>query len=344
MFSLTNNGSPRYSFSSHLLYQALSRNQTIAETTNSSDVPSVTILVSPSLQKSSDNNHSCTENLVGPLNVDFKSPSDFSKSIDSKNFPPDYKALTNFTSSHDLTISISSIIIPNCKPKPNSKVAIIICYRDRETQLKFFLLYMLPIFIRQNLEFKIYVIEQAGNTIFNRAKLFNVGYEIAKSEYKWDCYTFHDVDLILENDKMSYRCDKQNPRHLSVAVSTFNYRLPYEGIFGGITQMTGAIFETVNGYPNNFWGWGGEDDVMYSRVKRFYDIKRPPKELARYKMYTHVHEKSNAKNPKRVQMLKEENRNRTLQKINGLSNLEYKVLSRQLKDTFEIISVDVGHP
>ena len=203
---------------------------------------------------------------------------------------------------------------------------------------------MLPIFIRQNLEFKIYVIEQAGTTIFNRAKLFNAGYELAKAEYNWDCYTFHDVDLILENDKMLYRCDMQNPRHLSVAVSTFNYKLPYAGIFGGITQLTGAMFEAVNGYPNDFWGWGGEDDVMYTRVMRFYKIKRPPKQLARYKMYTHVHEKSNPKNPERVKMLNQENRNRTLQKINGLSDLEYKVLSRRVENIFEIISVDVGQP
>lgn len=25
-------------------------------------------------------------------------------------------------------------------------------------------------------------------------------------------------------------------------------------------------FEAINGFPNTFWGWGGEDDEMYSRI------------------------------------------------------------------------------
>ena len=38
---------------------------------------------------------------------------------------------------------------------------------------------------------------------------------------------------------------------------------------GALLGFNGAIFNAINGYPNNFWGWGGEDDEMY---KRFYDI------------------------------------------------------------------------
>ena len=85
---------------------------------------------------------------------------------------------------------------------------------------------MLPILLRQQIQFKIYVVEQQEGTTFNRAKLFNVGYELAKSDQpQWDCYTFHDVDLILEDDRNLYHCDdKGRPRHLSVAVNTLRYR------------------------------------------------------------------------------------------------------------------------
>ena len=31
--------------------------------------------------------------------------------------------------------------------------------------------------------------------------------------------------------------------------------------------MTPSQFEQVNGYSNQFWGWGGEDDDMGHRVK-----------------------------------------------------------------------------
>jgi len=42
-------------------------------------------------------------------------------------------------------------------------------------------------------------------------------------------------------------------------------RVPYEGIFGGVTAFKRQHFELVNGFSNQFYGWGGEDDDMYNR-------------------------------------------------------------------------------
>jgi len=41
--------------------------------------------------------------------------------------------------------------------------------------------------------------------------------------------------------------------------------VPYEGIFGGVTAFKAEHFELVNGFSNQFYGWGGEDDDMYNR-------------------------------------------------------------------------------
>ena len=49
---------------------------------------------------------------------------------------------------------------------------------------------------------------------FNRASLFNIGFIEALKEDDWDCFIFHDVDLVPENDKNVYKC-YEFPRHMS---------------------------------------------------------------------------------------------------------------------------------
>ena len=94
-------------------------------------------------------------------------------------------------------------------------MAIVIPYRSRETHLKTFLNHMHPFLTQQNLDYGIYVVEQANELHFNRAMLFNVGFVEAMKEYKWDCFIFHDVDLVPEDDRNLYTCPT-TPRHMSV--------------------------------------------------------------------------------------------------------------------------------
>jgi hypothetical protein len=49
--------------------------------------------------------------------------------------------------------------------------------------------------------------------------LMNIGYAEAIKDYDWQCFIFHDVDLVPENDNNLYYCPVY-PRHMSIAVST----------------------------------------------------------------------------------------------------------------------------
>ena len=101
-------------------------------------------------------------------------------------------------------------------------------FRDREEHLRTFLLHMHSFLPRQQVDYKIFIVEQVGNGTFNRAMLFNVGVAEALKGYDFQCFIFHDVDLLPEDARNLYTCPVQ-PRHMSVAVNTFDYKLLYKG-------------------------------------------------------------------------------------------------------------------
>ena len=110
--------------------------------------------------------------------------------------------------------------------KSDFKIAIIIPYRDRLSNLKIFLTNMHPFLIRQNIEYGVYLMEPIGNITFNRGILMNIGFMEALKDYSnnWNCFFFHDVDMIPENNYNFYKCDENTPIHYAVAVSAFNYK------------------------------------------------------------------------------------------------------------------------
>jgi len=54
--------------------------------------------------------------------------------------------------------------------------------------------------------------------------LLNIGFTEASRRRDPDCYFFHDVDLLPENDSNIYSCP-DHPRHVSAAVNTMSYEL-----------------------------------------------------------------------------------------------------------------------
>lgn len=77
--------------------------------------------------------------------------------------------------------------------------------------------------MKQQVEYGVFVIEQIADGLFNRAALMNVGFLEALKLHQWDCFIFHDVDLIPLDDRNLYRCPEQ-PRHMSVAVDTMGFK------------------------------------------------------------------------------------------------------------------------
>ncbi|XP_009999320.1 PREDICTED: beta-1,4-galactosyltransferase 1 [Chaetura pelagica] len=198
------------------------------------------------------------------------------------------------------------------------KVAVIIPFRNREEHLKYWLYYLHPILQRQQLDYGVYVINQDGEEEFNRAKLLNIGFAEALKEYDYDCFVFSDVDLIPMDDRNTYKCYSQ-PRHLSVSMDKFGFRLPYNQYFGGVSALSKEQFTKINGFPNNYWGWGGEDDDIYNSSR---DPKNEPNP-ERFDRIAHTRETMNS---------------------DGLNTLSYKVLRTDKYPLYTKITVDIGSP
>jgi len=204
------------------------------------------------------------------------------------------------------------------------KLGVVVPYRDREPHLRFFVPYLFNFLTNQEIEHRIVIVEQhLHDKLFNRAKLMNVGYDIAKDDC--DYFVFHDVDLIPEVADYSYpKC----PTHMSAYCSQFNYQLPYETIFGGVSMFTKEDFIKVNGYSNEYWGWGAEDDDMYNRCER----EGTGFERRHNRYISLAHEKQTLthqdymKNIERLQAQKAGQKNH---KEDGLNTLQYNRIAEQ---------------
>lgn len=150
--------------------------------------------------------------------------------------PPNLGARLNITYTNHTLIELENLIAKNqpdletggkWKPKEcksRNKVALIVPYRDRLINLHQFLNHMHPFLKKQQMEYGIYLIEPVANITFNRGLLMNIGFAEAVIENKnWQCFVFHDVDLLPEDERNIYSCP-ETPRHMSSAVSTLKYR------------------------------------------------------------------------------------------------------------------------
>ncbi|XP_019718012.1 beta-1,4-galactosyltransferase 3-like isoform X1 [Hippocampus comes] len=227
---------------------------------------------------------------------------------------------------------------PDCRAR--HRTAIVVPYRKRLTHLGALLDHLHPFLQRQQLHYRIYLVEQWGNGTFNKGRLYNAGVREALRDATWSCIIFHDVDLLPEDDRNTYGCHQDKPSHLSVAIDKFAYRLYYPQAFGGVVAMTPDQFRKTNGYSNQFWGWGQEDDNLWQRViLSGMQAARPPEAIARYKMIKHERDAGNERNPRNVDLLR---RTKLDWSSDGFNSSTYKLLSKELEPLYTHLMVDVG--
>lgn len=156
------------------------------------------------------------------------------------------------------------------------KTALVIPFRDNKDQnrkehlIKFLEFWKSKKEILKEYEIKIFIAEQSDDNMkFNRGQLCNLGFKLAEKE-GFDNIIFHDVDLIPTDDLLPYYFfTSENPIHLGHV----NPKYTFFTYFGGVTGFSKKLFINFNGFPNQLWGWGGEDDITYDRCTIIGKIK-----------------------------------------------------------------------
>ncbi|MCX5786310.1 MAG: galactosyltransferase-related protein [Elusimicrobia bacterium] len=183
-----------------------------------------------------------------------------------KNRARRFPAFLNFKKSVKTLVSVLrfSIMLPMMHKQ--KELIVIVPFRNREENLKRFIPHMQH-FLR-DVKYRIVVIEQTGDGLFNKAKLLNAGFSLYQDANAYFC--FHDVDLLPE----SALCDYSYPvipTHLSVYCSQFDYQVAAYH-FGGVILVNKRDFRRVNGCSNQYWGWGAEDSDLRKRFERTWTI------------------------------------------------------------------------
>lgn len=232
---------------------------------------------------------------------------------------------------------------------------ILVPYRDREEHLNIFINKLAPLLKKHIADIKIVIIEQSqDNKKFNRGKILNVGF---KEYYKsYDYFFTHDVDTLpYENTIINL--------YNNTDYDIFRIHSGHHVSLGGIVKFKCDIFKNINGFPNNIWGWGLEDEALFTRamlnncnISNYTDIN-----ISR-KYFTFLPHISSFRNKNLENDFYNKDKNKlfwrwgydfnptdltndqktSLKVNNGLDDIEYKIINKKIiNDYIEKIVVEI---
>jgi hypothetical protein len=113
----------------------------------------------------------------------------------------------------------------------------------------------------------IQIVEQSNDgRRFNLGKIINVGFDLYSKNSVGDdwVYMFHPIDLFPKHGMLPY---KQGMEYILKNQSlVVRYNVMGQTHFYRACQYSPDAYRLFNGYTNEFWGWGAEDDEFFNRL------------------------------------------------------------------------------
>jgi hypothetical protein len=143
------------------------------------------------------------------------------------------------------------------------KLGICIPYRNRKNHLEQLIPKLSEHLNKQGIDHKFYVGHQVDDKLFNRGAMKNIAAHYA-FEDGCDYIAWHDVDMI-PHEESDYSYPEETPIHIATKLSKYQYGLGYDQYFGGVVLFNKEQVNRTNGYSNDYWDWGQEDDDLFWR-------------------------------------------------------------------------------
>lgn len=169
------------------------------------------------------------------------------------------------------------------------KLGVCIPYRNREEHLHTFVPRVGKYLKNQGIDFQMYFVHQVDDKLFNRGATKNIG---AKHAFEEGCdyIVWHDIDMIPEEGGgCDYSYPEEAPRHIATKIEQMDWQLKYHEYFGGAILFTKEQVEATNGYSNDYWDWGMEDDDLFWRChqegltnSQYLDLPNPKQKYLRF--------------------------------------------------------------
>jgi len=143
-------------------------------------------------------------------------------------------------------------------------LGICIPYRNRKEHIEKLIPSLTEHLNNLGIPHKFYVGHQVDDKLFNRGAMKNIAAYHA-FEDGCDYIAWHDVDMVPHNENCDYSYPDEFPVHIATKLSKYEYKLGYEQYFGGVVLFTKDQVLKTNGYSNDYWDWGQEDDDLFWR-------------------------------------------------------------------------------
>lgn len=156
------------------------------------------------------------------------------------------------------------------------RLHIVVPYRDRASHLDAFVPHVRAYFARDKLDriipYRVTIVEQEPGLPFNRGALLNVGFVIGEKQSDYTC--LHDIDYLpiwadyspVERPTAILWYGAET-RPIAPGRSNAVITNDLESTYSGVLLVPNVTFRQVNGYSNDYWGWGYEDFDLLTRLR-----------------------------------------------------------------------------